>query len=186
MCSRVTDWIRGGGSGGGNELNRTIGDVEQMTRSPQCYPYALQGGPSPDPAKTIDSLLIGPWGQDRCALSEAFERVVTIDGDEEEARGSRGGSVVSEGIGIDDEVRGQRLGYGPSGTSHLSASKTGHAGGGLPQGDQSHLLNDGGGHVRRRRTVGKKQVRFASKVEVLQFRKDWATRSVRMEHKGRR
>ncbi|KAL1864467.1 hypothetical protein Daus18300_007699 [Diaporthe australafricana] len=177
-CSRVTDWMRcGGGGGGDNELNGTLGGAD-----------AMQGEPSPDSAETMGSVLIGTLGEDRYALSDAFERVVTIgdDDEEEDVRGLKDASVVSEGIEIDGEIWGQDLGGGPYGTSHLSSSNTGNAGSGLPPGGPSYLSDGGDGHVRKRRTVEKKRVRFASKVEVLYFRKDWATRSVRLEHKGRR
>lgn len=129
----------------------------------------------------------------RCPLSEVFERAVKIGGDED-AR-VNGARRVSDGMGESAGVDGggtRRLKreYGPFRPPRFSSGPD-KMGGGLPGSGMPSWPGGHGGHVRRTagRTAGKKQVRFAPKVEVLYFRRDWATRTLKSlsrEYKGRR
>lgn len=129
----------------------------------------------------------------RCPLSEAFERGVKIrdDADDRFNRARWVSDRMGESAGVDDGgSRRQKGEYGPFRPPHFSPGAHNVAGG-VPGASMPSWPGGHGGRVRRTagRTAGKKQVRFAPKVEVLYFRRDWATRTLRSlsrEYKGRR
>ncbi|KAI7776660.1 hypothetical protein LA080_004690 [Diaporthe eres] len=185
-CRRVSSWYAGGGGYSsrmkyGSRRGEDKAPAAQMAGVPPHQHYATQGRARPGPSGSAYPVPTGAAGDGRCPLSEAFERVVKIGGDEDaQVEGSR---WVSGGVGEDVGMDGSRARkhegeYGPFRPPHFSDDADNGGGG--------H-----GGHAGRkaRRTAGKKQVRFAPKVEVLYFRRDWATRTLRSlsrEYKGRR
>ncbi|KAG6363451.1 hypothetical protein INS49_008551 [Diaporthe citri] len=195
-CRRVGSRCSGGGGGGPNGTRRNGAAAKggrdpaaQTAGVPPSY-YPCPGQGRAQPAYPIPT---GAGGDGRCPLSAAFERVMSIGGDEDgRVEGSRwvhGG--VGEGVGVDGSRTREHKGeYGPSRPPHFS-SDADNGRRGLPGGDMPSWSGGYGGHAGRkaRRTAGKKRVRFAPKVEVLYFRRDWATRtlrSLRREYKGRR
>lgn len=196
-CRRVSPWYAGCSSGGRSSGTRRSGAATRESRHPTAQtagvppPYYPDSVPGRDePAYPVP---IGAAGDGRCPLSEAFERVVKIGGDEDaQAEGSRwvsGG--VGEVVGMDgSRARRDKGEYDPFRPPHFSDDAD-NGGGGLPRGSMPSWSGGHGGHAGRkaRRTAGKKHVRFAPKVEVLYFRRDWATRTLRSlsrEYKGRR
>lgn len=194
-CRRASSRYAGGG--GRSNGTRRNGAAMRGGRYPAAqtagvpppyYPYAGQG--RAEPAYPVPT---GARGDSRCPLSEAFERVVKIGGDEDgRVEGSRrvsGG--VGEGVGMDgSRARRHKGEYGPFRPPHFSDFAD-NGGGGLPRGGMPSWSGGHGGYAGRkvRRAAVKKQVRFAPKVEVLYFRRDWATRTLRSlsrEYKGRR
>lgn len=191
-CSRVSFWFAGGGGGRVEDFTRRDGSRRRKDRVPTAgqmaggppyhHPHATQG-------RAVSSDRTGPAypiptgiPDGRCPLSEAFERGVKIGGDAD-ARVDSGG--VDSG-----RARGQKGEYGPLRPPRFSSGAD-KVGGGLPGGGMPSWPGGHGGHARRTagRTTGRKQVRFAPKVEVLYFRRDWATRTLRSlsrEYKGRR
>lgn len=193
-CRRVSSWYAGGGGrSSGTKRNGAArtGNKHPVSQTagvpPPYYPYGAAGR-----AEAAYPVPTGAAGDGRCPLSEAFERVVTIEGDEDaRVEGSRWASGgVGEGVGMDGRRTLKHRGeYGPFKPPHFSDADNG--GGGLPGGGMPSWPGGYGRHANRkaRRTAGKKQVRFAPKVEVLYFRRDWATRTLRSlsrEYKGRR
>lgn len=198
-CSRVSSWFlaSGGPSDSDSNMNgtgalrvkRDKSPAAQMGGPPPPYhPYAKQDRtpPPPGPAEPVYPLLTGVQ-EGRCPLSEAFERVLKIGNDQglsmDGSRGARGGV----GGGRTRKQEGQ---YGPLKPRHSSTDADNGVGGVSGVGFSSRPRGHGGRAGRRaRRTTRKKQVRFAPKVEVLYFRRDWATRTLRSlsrEHRARR
>lgn len=202
-CSRVSFWFAGGGGGRVEDFTRRDGSRRRKDRvptaaqmaggSPYHHPRATQG-------RAVSSDRTGPAypvptgvQAGHCPLSEAFERAVKIGGDEDSR--VEGARWVSDGMGeragVDGaETRRQKGEYGPFRPPRFSPGAH-NAGGGLHGGGMPSWPGGHGGHARRTagRTAGRKQVRFAPKVEVLYFRRDWATRTLRSlsrEYKGRR
>lgn len=191
-CRRASSWYAGGGGYDsrvhhGSRRGRDKAPAAQTAGVPPHQHFDTEGRwPPGGPSGSAYPVPTGAAGGGRCPLSEAFERVVRI-GDDEDARvgGSRrvpGG--VGEGVGMDGSSRNRRHRgeYGPFRPPHFSSDADNGAGG-LPGGHGGH------GGRKARRTAGKKQVRFAPKVEVLYFRRDWATRTLRSlsrEYKARR
>lgn len=197
-CSRVSFWFEGGG-GGGRLDDRTGRDGPRRRKDKTPSTARMAGGPPyhhphatqrraapPGPAEPAYPVPTGSAGGARCPLSEAFERV-TIGGDDDDARaeGSQWGSGgIGESAGVDGGgTRRQKREYGPFRPPRFSsdADKVGMS---------SWSGGYGGQRARKVRCAsGKKHVRFAPKVEVLHFRRDWATKTLRSlsrEYKGRR
>lgn len=190
-CSRISFWFAGGGGGRVEDHTRRDGSRRRKDRIPTAaqmagvppyhHPLSTQGRPASS-GRTGPAYPIPTGVQEgRCPLSEAFERGVKIGGDEDARVGSGG---VDSG-----RTRGQKGDYGPFKPPRFSSGAD-KVGGGLPGGGMPSWPGGHGGQARRTaRTTGRKQVRFAPKVEVLYFRRDWATRTLRSlsrEYKGRR
>lgn len=199
-CSRISFWFAGGGGGGQVEdHNRRDESRRRKDRVPTAAQMA--GGPPyhqsyPTEGRAASSGRTGPAypvptgvPEGRCPLSEAFERGVKIRDDADDR--VKGAQWVSDGMGQAAGVDGggtlrQKGEYGPFRPPRFSSGAD-KVGGGLPGGGVPSWPGGHGGHARR--TAGKKRVRFAPKVEVLHFRRDWATRTLRSlgrEYKGRR
>lgn len=196
-CSRVIAWYVGGGVGldtgrkaeSQRKSDRVPSAAQTAARRPQ-HRYATQGraAPPPGPAQPTYPIPMGGEVDGRCPLSEAFERVVSIGGDgDARVDGSREvPGAVEGGPGLDGmRARRERGEYGPFRPPRFSdAGNGGH--GSSPM---SGMPSWSGGYGRRtgrraRRTAGKKQVRFAPKVEVRYFRGDWATTTLRSLGRG--
>lgn len=202
-CSRISFWFAGGGGGRVEDFTGRDGSRRRKDRvltaaqmaggPPYHHPHSTQGrATSSGPARPTYPVPTGvPDG--RCPLSDAFERAVKIGGDDD-AR-VKGARWVSDGMveeaGVDGgRTRRQKGEYGPFRPPRFSSGAH-NLGGGVPGGGMPSRPGGHVGHSRRMagRTAEKKQVRFAPKVEVLYFRRDWATRTLRSlgrEYKGRR
>jgi hypothetical protein len=210
-CRRVNFWFADGG-GGARSNNRTRRDESGARRkknkgsavrttggSPNhCHSSATQrrSVPRPGPAESTYPVPTAAQGTGRCPLSEAFARAMRIevgDGDVLTEGSQRVSGEEGDGEGMDRSMTREQKGeYGPFMPPHFSPD-AGSRSGGLPRGGLSSWSNGCGEYPRRtmgRRTAGnKKRVRFAPKVEVLYFRRDWDTRtlrSLRGECRGRR
>lgn len=198
-CSRISFWFAGGG--GGRVEDRTRRDESRRRKDsvptaaqmasvpPYHHSYPTQGrAASLDPTGPTYPVPTGAQAG-RCPLSEAFERGVKIRDDADDR--VKGDRWVSDGMGETAGVDGgktwrQNGEYGPFRPPRFSSGGD-KVGGGLHGAGMPSWPGDHGGHARR--TAGKKRVRFAPKVEVLYFRRDWATRTLRSlgrEYKGRR
>lgn len=197
-CSRVSFWFAGGGGRVEDHTRRDesrrrkdgIPTAAQMAGEPPYHHHLATQDRAASSGRTGPAYPV-PTGVQagRCPLSEAFERGVKIRGDADDR--VKGAQWVSDGMGESAGVDGgrtrrQRGQYGPFRPPRFS-SGTDKVGGGLPGAGMPSWPGGHGAHVRR--TAGKKRVRFAPKVEVLYFRRDWATRTLRSlgrEYKGRR
>lgn len=173
-------------------------------RLPPHHRYAAQARAAP-PARPAGPVYPVPTAvqQGRCPLSEAFERAMRIGGGG--GGGGRGagprrvlGGAPGEGEGLDiagGRARRRTGEYGPFRPPHLSAG-AGHPGPGVPRGRGGVVVpprpggyGENAGRRTARRTAGRKQVRFEPRVEVVLFRGDWPTRTVRdlsRENRARR
>lgn len=198
-CSKASFWSAGGSGGRVEDHTGRDGPRRKKDKFPSAaarmagaipphhHPHATRRRAAPPgPAESAYPVPTGAaGGRDRCPLSEAFERVVTIDGHDDgggaQVEGSR---WVSGGIGEGGGGTRRRQGeYGPFRPPRF-ASGAGKEG--IPSWSGGH-----GGYAGRKATrrPEKKHVRFAPKVEVLYFKRDWATRTLRglsREYKGRR
>lgn len=202
-CSRISFWFAGGGGGRVEDFTRRDGSRRREDKVPTAaqmaggppfhHPLATQGRAASS-GRTGPAYPV-PTGVQagRCPLSEAFERAVKIGGDaDDRVKGDRRApDGMGETAGVDSgRTRRQKGEYGPFKPPRFSSGAD-KVGGGLPGGGMPSWPGGHGGHARRTagRTAGRKQVRFAPKVEVLYFRRDWATRTLRSlsrEYKGRR
>lgn len=197
-CRRVNSWFAGGGGTWSN--NRMRRDQSGAWRMKKKYmdpavrmaagghPYrnhssATQGRATsrPSPAESMYPVpTAAAQEHGYCPLSEAFERAVTIGGGDGDAL-NNGSEVISGDLG-DGEGRGRGMDrsrirehngeYGPFKPPHSSSGARNRFGG-LPSWASRY-----GPFMRRTRRRGagnKKQVRFDPTVEVLYFRRDWAT-----------
>lgn len=173
-------------------------------RPPPHHLYAAQGRAAP-PARPAGPVYPVPTAvqEGRCPLSEAFERAMRIGGGGEGGgRGAGPRRVLAgapgggEGFDIAGGMRaGRRRGkYGPFRPPHLPAG-AGSPGPGVPRGRGGGVppwpggYGENAGRRTARRTAGRKQVRFAPRAEVVLFRGDWPTRTVRdlsRENRARR
>lgn len=212
-CSRANSRNAGGGVVGfGFDRRRTDGPSRTnyqasgaapmaaraaAARPPPHHRYAAQGRAAP-PARPAAPMYPVPTAvqEGRCPLSEAFERAVRIGG------GGRGagprwvlGGAAGEGEGFDitgGRARRRTGEYGPFRPPHLSAGArypgpgvpSRVRGGGVPPWPGGY--GESAGRRTARRTAGRKQVRFAPRAEVVLFRGDWPTRTVRdLSREGR-
>lgn len=202
-CSRISFWFAGGGGGRVEDFTRRDGSRRRKDSVPTAaqmagvpshhHAHATQGrAVSSGPAGPVYPVPTGvPDG--RCPLSEAFERGVKIRDDaDDRVKGARWVSDgMAESAGVDGgRTRRQKGEHGPFRPPRFSSGAH-NVGGGVPGAGMPCWPGGQGGHARRMagRTTGRKQVRFAPKVEVLYFRRDWATRTLRSlsrEYKGRR
>lgn len=200
-CRRVNSWFAGGGGTWSNNRmrrdhsgawRRTKKDKDPAVRMAAGGPpyrnhySATQGRTASRPghAESMYPVPTAAAQEDgHCPLSEAFEHAVTIGGGDGDTL-TNGCQRISGDL-ADGEGRGEGMDrsrarehngeYGPLKPPH-SSSGAGNRFGGLPS--WASRYGPFTRRTRRRRAGNKKQVRFDPKVEVLYFRRDWATGTV--------